>query len=467
MIGPRWRKIVGDLWSYKLRTVLVVLSIAVGVFAVGMIAGTQEILTRDMQASYLAIDPPAAILGVSSFDDDLVATIRRMPGVDEAEGRAGLGVRVLVGADTWRTLNLQAIPDFHDIHVNKIASEQGAWPPPRHQALIERSSLELTGANVGDSITIELADGTRRSIRIAGTAHNVNMPPAAFSGVVDGFITFETLEWLGVPRSYSSLFLTVDDKTLDRDAVGRVVNQVRDKIEAGGHQVSFTYVPTPGKHPADSAMQPMLLILGVLGAMSLLLSGFLVVNTIGALLTQQVRQIGVMKAIGANTRQLVGMYLATVLMYGLLALLVAVPLGALGAYGFTQYLARLINFDVLDYTTPPRVLALEVGAGLLAPVLAALVPVLGGARDGARSDRQLWAGARPVRAWADRPSAGARAGPAAAAAARATQHIPAQGPAGAHADHAHAWRVDLYRRVQRARGAAADGRAEAVLVLAT
>jgi len=380
MLSPRWRKLLRDLTSNKTRTILVVLSIAVGVFAVGMIAGTQVILTRDMQASYLAIDPPAAVLGVADFDDDLVQAIRRMPQVDEAEGHAGISVRLSVGPDTWRTLNLDAIPDFRDIRVNKIAPEQGTWPPPEHAMLVERSSLYLTNARVGDSVTIELADGKHRSIRIAGTAHNVNMPPASFTGLVDGFITFETLEWLGRPHAYTALYLTVNDKTLDRDGVSKVVNGVRDKIETSGHQVYFAYIPIPGKHPADAAIQPMLLILGVLGVMSLLLSGFLVVNTIGALLTQQTRQIGVMKTVGANTFQIVGLYLATVLVYALLALLIAVPLGGLGAYGFTQYLARLINFDVLDYTTPPQVLALEVGAGLIVPLLAALWPVLGGAR---------------------------------------------------------------------------------------
>lgn len=380
MLRPRWHKILGDLWSYKLRTAVVILSIAVGVFAVGMIAGTQVILTRDMQASYLAIDPPAAILGLSRFDDDLVEAIRHMPQIDEAEGHAGLSVRVRTGPDMWRTLAIGAFPDYNHIRVNKITSEQGAWPPPKHEVLIERSSLSLTNATIGDSVTIELADGTRRSLRIAGTVHNINMPPAAFTGRVDGFVTFDTLEWLGQSRDYTSLFMTTRDKTLDRDGVGRVVNQVRDKIERGGYDVPFSYVPIPGKHPADASVQPMLLILGVLGAMSLLLSGFLVINTIGALLMQQVRQIGVMKAIGANTRQITGMYLATVLIYGLLSLLIAVPLGAAGAYGFTTYLARLINFDVLDYATPPSVLALEIGAGLVVPLLAALWPVLGGAR---------------------------------------------------------------------------------------
>ncbi len=380
MIGPRWRKVLGDLWSNKIRTLLVVLSIAVGVFAVGMIAGTQVILTRDMQASYLAINPAAAILGLDKFDDKLVESIRHMPVVDEADGHGRLSVRLNVGGNTWRSLNLLAIPDFKDQRVNKIAPQAGAWPPRDREMLVERSSLFLTNARIGDRVLVELSDGTRRRIRIAGTAHNVFMPPASFTGVVDGFITLDTLEWLGEARDYTELVVTVKDKTLDRDGVGKIINQVRDKIERGGIKIYGSYVPIPGKHPADSAVQPILLILGILGVLSLLLSGFLVVNIIGALITQQTRQIGVMKSIGADTRQIAAMYLITVLVYGLLALLIAVPLGALGAYFFTSYLAALINFDVVSYVTPPPVLVLEVAAGLIVPLLAALWPIWSGAR---------------------------------------------------------------------------------------
>ena len=68
-------------------------------------------------------------------------------------------------------------------------------------------------------------------------------------------------------------------------------------------------------------------LLGVLGFFALLLSSFLVINTIGALLTQQTRQIGVMKAIGARSRDIAGMYLITVLVFSLLSLFwVSVPL---------------------------------------------------------------------------------------------------------------------------------------------
>ena len=56
MLSPRWRKVLGDLWSNKTRTILVVLSIAVGVFAVGMIAG----LAGDADARYAGELPGAS-----------------------------------------------------------------------------------------------------------------------------------------------------------------------------------------------------------------------------------------------------------------------------------------------------------------------------------------------------------------------------------------------------------------------
>ena len=81
MLSPRWRKVLRDLWSNKTRTILVVLSIAVGVFAVGMIAGSRVILLRDVAAAYSASRPYNATLYTDWFDDELVQVVRHMPGV--------------------------------------------------------------------------------------------------------------------------------------------------------------------------------------------------------------------------------------------------------------------------------------------------------------------------------------------------------------------------------------------------
>ena len=88
MIRPRWRKILRDIWRNKRRTILMVLSIAVGVFAVGTVAQIRAIVTDDMVESYEAANPPSAILYTAEpFDDDMVEAVRRMPQVAEAEAR--------------------------------------------------------------------------------------------------------------------------------------------------------------------------------------------------------------------------------------------------------------------------------------------------------------------------------------------------------------------------------------------
>ncbi|NIO70405.1 MAG: FtsX-like permease family protein, partial [Anaerolineae bacterium] len=388
MLNPRWRKVLRDLWHNKTRTVIVVLSIAVGVFAVGMIASTQIMLSNDLSVSYAATDPASAELYPAPFDEELVQVVRRMEGIRETEGRRNVRLRLKVGPDEWRTLNLDAIYDYDDMRVHKLAPEpvlsevegSGAWPPPKRELLIERASLSLTNANVGDTVVIETPDGKQRQMRIAGLAHDMNKPPAAFVGMPYGYITFDTLEWLGFSRDFDQLYIIVSENETDKDHIQAIADQVQDKIEKSGRTVYWIWIPEPGEHPANESVEPMMIILGVLGALSLFLSGFLVVNTISALMAQQIRQIGIMKAIGARVTQIVQLYVGMVLIFSFLSLVVAVPLGGLAAYAFTDYLAGLINFDLAGFRIPPQALAFEVAVGLIVPLLAALYPIFSGAR---------------------------------------------------------------------------------------
>ena len=57
MMRPRWRKVMHDLVNNFSRTVLVVVSIAVGVFSIGVIVGAYVIISNDMSASYAANNP--------------------------------------------------------------------------------------------------------------------------------------------------------------------------------------------------------------------------------------------------------------------------------------------------------------------------------------------------------------------------------------------------------------------------
>ena len=54
---PRWRKVFHDLVDNKGRTLLVVFSIAVGVFSIGVIAGAYQIISTDLSISYSSKRP--------------------------------------------------------------------------------------------------------------------------------------------------------------------------------------------------------------------------------------------------------------------------------------------------------------------------------------------------------------------------------------------------------------------------
>jgi putative ABC transport system permease protein len=382
MFRPRWRKVARDLWLNKNRTLIVVLSIAVGVFAVGTIASSQIILSRDLSKAYLATNPAhATILTFESFDDDVVDAVSNLREVAEAEARRRVTVRVKTGPNEWRITWLMAIPDFEDIKIDRFDSEAGQWPPPDNELLIERSALGLLKAELGDTLIVKTPDGKEREMRIAGLAHDLNAQMYVFDGVAIGYITTDTLKWLGQSQDYNELRILVADNTDDREHIQAVANKARDKVEDAGPTVWITFIPQPGKHLfLDPMIQAISIMMGALALLSLLLSGFLVINTISALLAQQTRQIGMMKAVGARTRQVMAMYMVTVAAFGLLALVIAVPLGVLGAHLFTRFIAGFLNFDITDFRLPTEVFLAEVAVGLIVPMAAAIVPVLSGVR---------------------------------------------------------------------------------------
>ena len=396
MIAPRWKKVLRDLWGNKTRTLLVTLSIAIGVFAVGAVTHTFSIVSQELAVTYPKANPAAATIYTEAFDDDLVQMVRRMPGVGEVEARTMTAVQMQVG-DEWKSLYLFAISDFGDIRINKVKpqgayqaapdfhAERGSWPPPDRTVSLERSSLLVPGlvpANlqVGGKLQVRYTTNSPiRDLQVAGLAHESTFFPAPFVNSAYGYISFDTLEWLTGARRPDTLYITVSEIKNDKAHITRVAEQVRNKIEAGGRDVSIL-VPEPGKHPLQDILSALLLLLNLLGFMSLFLSGFLVVNTISALLSQQIRQIGIMKAVGARQRQIVALYLLMVLLFGVFALLVAIPSAAFVAGRMSLYLAGFVNADFPDFSIPPSVLVLEIAIGLLLPLFAALFPVWSGTR---------------------------------------------------------------------------------------
>ncbi|HMQ53819.1 MAG TPA: ABC transporter permease [Anaerolineae bacterium] len=371
----RWQKAWNDLCYNKSRTVLVILSIAVGVVAFGSIAGARETINRDLSAGYQAARPDSVTLYTSPFTDSLTRSVTRLPGVEAAAGVRQVRVRARFNGGAWQSLDLIAVEDYTRLQVNLVQGQTGAWPPPDRQLLLERNALELLDVSMGETLELELPDGRLREVPMTGLVYDGSRVPATIAGVVYGYVSLDTLQWLGLPTTFDQLELGVASAA-DLDAT---VAQVERKIERGGGTVYRSVVATD-EFPAQEFLDTILWLLGAVGLLALLLSAFLTVNTIQAILTQQVRQIGVMKAIGARTSQISGLYLRMVLLFGGVALLVALPLSVAGTQWLARYLAGRLNFDISTWQQSPQVWGSQVAAGLLVPILAALYPVLAAVR---------------------------------------------------------------------------------------
>ena len=376
---------------------------AVSVMSIGMVTGASVILVTTLDGAYRANHAADAVLETTGFDGPALAAASAVPGVLRVEGRRIIHARLERAPGDWRNIDLIAVPDFGAVTLNRFFPEAGAWPPQDRSITFERSSLAFLETHVGDRVLVEMPDGRSQSLPVGGTAHDLNYPSASASGLLHGYVTFATLDWLGAGTSYTEVVVATSGPRTTR-AAEAVAAAVGARLEAGGTRVLATSVPPPGRFWADDQIGATVLLLDTLALLAFVMSGFLVANIVSALVARQVRAIGVMKAIGATPAQVTVLYLGLVLAYGLLALLVGVPAGAVGAVGIVESTRKVLNFDPPGFLFSPGVLGLQVLTALLVAVIAATRPVLRAGRLSVREAISADGGGTGRRAGAGRMS---------------------------------------------------------------
>ena len=378
---PRWRKVLLDLIENKGRTVLVVLSIAVGVFSIGVISGTYVIISNDMSVTYAANNPANIEFRMDDFDDDMLTTIRNARGVKDAEGRRVVNLRVReMDHEKWTTLDIIAVEDFDKNKVNLLSPISGMPKPGKDEVVLERDALDDLEIQAGQDLLFELPDGTTKSLRVVGIVQDSATGADDFLALPFGYITLDTLSTLHQPDTFNRAFITVEGDQDDLDHIREVGAYLKDKIEKAGAVVGRTNFFKTHEHPMSSTINAVLGILMALGILIVFLSSSLIANTLSALLNQHMRHIGVIKLVGGRNRQVLGMYLVLIMAFGLLAVLLAVPLGGQGAYWLASFIADKMSFSLLGYRIVPLAFVIQIIVGLLVPLVAGLAPVISGAR---------------------------------------------------------------------------------------
>ena len=382
-MSSRWKKVWADFWSNKGRTFLTIMTIMVGTFAVGFNSNMGLYMNESMDSDYLSANPAEAQVYASPLDDDMVKIARTIPGVDTVEGLSSVGARIVRPDGTYVDINFTAVEDPSQRVLNFLKPAAGETGIPKYgnkETIIDASAVSL-GYKPGDTIVLELGNGRKREVKLTGFVHDVTGFPYNLANIVNAYVTPDTLEWLGGnTSSYELLAISVLEKQTDQEHVTAVAQAVADRMERAGATVYFVNVNQPGHHFAWSVSQGVFFVLSVLGYLTVLLSGFLIVNTITALMTQQTRQIGIMKAVGGGTMQIAGMYVVLILGFGLGALLLAIPLANASAQNIGGGMAQWLNFNAAPYQGYRTTLIQQAIVALIVPLLAAIFPVYNSVR---------------------------------------------------------------------------------------
>lgn len=380
MIKPRWRKVMADLWENKVRTLLVVLSITIGVFAVGMVAGAYMIISQDLNISYAQANPANIKVHTDLFDEDYVNVAGRWRGIARAEARREVSVRVLAADGQWDKLSLIAIPDFEKSQINQMVPVAGRTVPARKEVVLEKKTLEALGVQLGDTLEIELHDGTRQVLEVVGIVMDPALGFGAFMGERSGYIARQTLGWVHEPELYNQLYLTAAENIDDRSHLKALADSIHDSMKRDGMQVYRFSIAQTNFHPLSSIVNALVGILLLLGILVVFLSGSLIANTLQALMGQQLRQIGVMKLLGARRRQVVQLYLSLILTFSVISLMIAIPAGAWAALETSRLAANLLNATLQPHAVKPLALVIQGVVAIAVPLLSGISPVLKGAR---------------------------------------------------------------------------------------
>ena len=377
-MSPRGRKVTRDFWQERMRSGLVVSAIALGIAAFSAVLSSYAILNRELNQGYLATNPASFTIRTDAIDDELLKAVGANPGVQLVEARRAVSGRMKAGPAQWRSVVLFVVKDFADIKVSTISPETGAWPPGKGEILIERDAFQVARTRIGQAVTVKMPSGEDQTLRVSGGVHDVGQAQARMENIVYGYITLETLASLGEEPVLDQLKVLVSGDRFDRVHIAAVAEDVKKILENRGRPVRRVESPDPGKHPHADLMGMLLLAISSFGLLVLALSGVLVVNLLTALMASQVRQIGVMKAIGGTRAQIAGIYFGQALLLGVAAVVIAVPFGVLGGRVLCRYLAGFLNFDMTSFAVPVWVYLLVALVGLVTPLLAASYPVLRG-----------------------------------------------------------------------------------------
>ncbi len=372
-----FRKVWRDLWRNKGRTLMVIMSISVGVMAVGMVVSSNTLVIGQMARSHVESNPAHGLIWLRGIvDEGMIRGLERLPSVEEVEGYSNASVHWKTTPEgEWQDGHITTHADFTAQRFDRLTLKEGAWPESK-QIGVEAAHIDSYGVpGIDGTVYFEINEHPH-AYTVNGIMRNPWEWPKPFGEEAAFYVTQKDFTRIAGFYGFDMLRITVPEYS--EQNVQQAADDINEKLKPQGVSVAYSEVLHPEQHYLQDMINGVGMVLTVMAIASLSLSAMLVINTINALIAQQIPQIGIMKAVGSTRRQITTMYLSAIAVYGLLSLVIAVPLGAYAGNAMARWMLYLLNVPVPPLEILPHVFLLQMVVGLLTPLLAGLFPVVQG-----------------------------------------------------------------------------------------
>ena len=349
---PRWRKLIADLIGNPIRTILVVASISVGLFAVGMLVTIHFIVQDDMARGYAKFNPPNILITVDQITEDTVNNIKNIKGVAQVEGARKFNIRMLDRDGNWVSADMLARKTFSAPDLMNVNLIDGRLEINEREILIDQFKFEQVQVFEDNLIQVELPSGSVKSLQLAGKIQDQTIGidtggGGFFTSPIQGYISLDSLSFLEQGQSFNQIYLTTTSENGELDQIRAISDEIVDYLGKNGVRIAQTTVKKSDTHPNFIYVNAIANLLFVLVFMIVFLSSFLIITTLSAIMSQQIQQIGIMKSIGGTKKQIYTIYTILIFFFGLIAFGLALPLSMLSGFKMVSFLANTANFVFL------------------------------------------------------------------------------------------------------------------------
>jgi putative ABC transport system permease protein len=375
------RKALADVTQRKGRTVLVILGILIGVMGLTAVNTANDVIGGAFIYSHDQSTSPDMTFAGPVIDPFIAHTLLQIPNVAKVQFRSEYHTNWQVRTGSV-SLQINGYTDFQHIQLGTFQLSSGRLPGSG-EIVMESSDSAFQPVALGDTVAITTSRGTA-SLRVVGLARTRGWATRDSTALTTGYMQAAALQQLAGPRESTakgqgaSLDTVILVKVRDTREAMQTFQAIEQVLQQAN--VKATDSSLYDNSSAAIAINGMLTVIRVLALIALLSTGLLIINTMSVLITQQVRIIGTMKALGGRRWKIIRGYLLSVTVYSVVGTILGLASGIVAGSQLAVLFAGIMSIDLGPFQVSLWVLLVSILVGLLLPPIAALAPLWKGTR---------------------------------------------------------------------------------------